>query len=115
MGLRAGFGSCAVMVGGEMGVRSDEVLAVSNVWELRTLAPALDALDKEPSRLERVSTLGRIVDSEERVASVPSEERVDMDVIEGSVSIDVEANVELTESDATSVRPRPFDSGATGV
>lgn len=84
------------------------------------LAAALDALDRDPKRLGRVSaSFGRIVDSEGRVfsvtsdgrvLSVESEGRVDTDVIEGSEAMEVDAIVELCESEVAKPSPRPKPS-----
>lgn len=105
IGLRGIAGRTLDTVGGEIGVRSEVVLALSKVLLLMMLAAVLEALERDPRRLGRVSAiLGRMVDSEGKVLSVASEGKVlsvgsegnvDMDVIEGSEAIEVDAIVEL--------------------
>lgn len=120
IGLRWIAGRVLETVGGEIGVSREVVLALSKVLLLRMLAAVLDALERDPRRLGRVSvSLGRMVVSEGRVFSVASEgklqseeseDRVVIDVIEGSEAIEVDAIVELWESEAVKPSPRPKPS-----
>ena len=92
-------------MGREIDVSREVVLVLSEVLLLQMLVVVLDALKREPRRLGRVSaSSSRILNSEGRVFIVASEGnvlgvgldgKVDRDVSEGNMAIEVIAIVEL--------------------